>query len=463
MVPSGGFGSGATERTPLAPLDGSSSSETRQKRQTFAIGESMFPSKNKTWTIQDAEETMDDVSIVINLLADLSPAGILPLAFGLGGTGYVIGTILLAIFGAAAAYMMYLIGRTVELSGQQSYDKIWEKVVGPSTSWVPIFTVVAVCFGCCLGYACFFGDLFAGAMPALGVDLATRTVCLVALSTFPLLPLCMLKDLSALAPTSFGALVAVLYTIGMMVYRSLDGSYDPDGEFGSTAEVAVPETTESHLFNMGLSSLLLVNGLAVAFLSHYNGCKYYREFIGHRPDKFGKFVGLAFGMVSCLFFLSMIFGYRTFGMYCEGTVLNNYAKNDSLANIGRIGMGLANVFSFPLMFSGLREAVLALIVWVSPSSEDTTELVVFQNSLSAVMLAIITVIAILVTDASLVVGLVGSICGAAIIYVIPCFLFVRACEQSQYSRNPTELVIVKVIGFIGVILMFAGAWATLAL
>lgn len=432
------------------------------KRYTFTMGETMFPNKNTRWTIYDGEESMGDVSIIINLLADLSPAGILPLSFGLSGTGYIPGTILLLVFASAAAYMMYIVGRTIELSGQVSYDRIWEKVVGPRTSWVPIFTVVAVCFGCCLGYACFFGDLFAGATPSMGLDFASRTVCLIAIGIFPLLPLCMLKDLSALAPTSFGALLAVLYTIGVMVYRHLDGSYLPQGRFGSLPEVLVLEGTEPHLSNMGLSSLLLVNGLAVAFLSHYNGCKYYREFIGHRPDRFGKFVSLAFALVSVLFFIAMVVGYATFGQYCEGTVLNNYARDDSLANVARIGMGLANVFSFPLMFSGLREAVLALIVWISPDMEEFTELVSFQNALSASMLTMITIIAVLVTDASLVVGLVGSICGAATIYVIPCFLYVKACSLSQLKRNPVEIFCVKVVGSVGIVLMFAGAWATLA-
>lgn len=36
------------------------------------------------------------------------------------------------------------------------------------------------------------------------------------------------------------------------------------------------------------------------------------------------------------------------------------AKEDMLANIARFGMGFANVFSLPLMFSGLRSWALDL-------------------------------------------------------------------------------------------------------
>lgn len=463
-----GSGSQApSEGTPLfdaeASYDGSSPSSRHklQKRKTFTEGEQMFPSRHSTWTIEDDEESMDDVSIVINLLADLSPAGVLPLSFGMIGAGFVPSVCLLLTFAAAAAYMMYLVGRTVELSGQKSFDRMWSELVGPRSAWLPSFVVFSVCFGCCLAYACMFGDLFAGCMPAFGVTMATRTVCLVALSAFPLLPLCYMKDLSALAPTSFGALIAVLYTLVMMTVRYIDGSYVEGGEFFTEA----PPAAGDHMMTMGPKSLLLVNGLAVAFLCHYNGCKYYREFVNHRPDRFGSRVLLAFTVVSSMFAVAMFMGYMTFGSLSDGVILNNYASDDTLANVGRIGMGLANVFSFPLMFSGLREQALALMAFFIPGGKDTYDLVWFQNALSTVMLIIITIIAILVTDASLVVGLVGSICGSATIYVLPCVLFDRACcthlSEDKYSLK--EKVLVRTIGFVGVFLIFAGAIATLAL
>merc|ERR1719162_829774 len=100
------------------------------------------------------------------------------------------------MFASAAAYMMYLVGRTIEISGEKSYDRIWGKYVGKETAWVPILVVFSVCFGCCLAYACMFGDLLAGCMPAFGFTFASRTVCIAVIALFPCLPLCMLKDLS---------------------------------------------------------------------------------------------------------------------------------------------------------------------------------------------------------------------------------------------------------------------------
>jgi sodium-coupled neutral amino acid transporter 11 len=303
-----------------------------------------------------------------------------------------------------------------------------------------------------------FGDLFAGCMPGFGAPWATRTVCLIILAIFPLLPLCFMKDLSALAPTSFGALIAVLYTLVVMVVRYLDRSYAIDGIYYVTPEAAAVEAV-GHKFTFGVGSLSLVNALAVAFLCHYNGCKYYREYIGHTPGRFKNTVGLSFAMVSSMFAIAMLFGYMTFDALSEAVILNNYSLNDPMVNFARLGMGLANVFSFPLMFSGLREQLIELICFVTPDMAPLTELVWFQNGLSTIMLALVTFVAVVVTDASIVIGLVGSLCGAATIYVIPCIIFDRCTLKSNLCTE-TERTLVRTIGCIGIFLMIAGAIVT---
>lgn len=430
-----------------------------RRRVTITEGEFMYPSQKATWSIDNEEPSLGSVSMVVNLLADLSPAGILPLANGVVHCGYVPSIALLVCFALASAYMMYLVSRCMEITGQKSYAKIWIQVIGPRSAWVPPLTVFLVCFGCCLAYACMFGDLFAGCMPGFHLLWADRTRCLILLAVFPLLPLCMMKDLSALAPTSFGALTAVVYTLVVMVFRYKDNSYAPGGQYHEKHVV----DKSPHVTTFSLASLSLVNALAVAFLCHYNGCKYYREYIGRTPEKFKQTVGIAFSAVTGLFAVSMLFGYMTFDQSSQAVILNNYSQQDLLINLARLGMGLANVFSFPLMFSGLREQLIELVCFFIPEATSITELVVFQDILSAGMLALVTSVAIIVTDASLVVGLVGATCGAATIYVIPCLLFDRCTIGFETLCTPVERWLVRTIGFSGIFLMVAGAFVTLSM
>merc|ERR1719235_1445261 len=109
------------------------------------------------------------------------------------------------------------------------------------------------------------------------------------------------------------------------------------------------------------------------------------------------------------------------------------------------------------MFSGLREQLIELICFFAPDMTATTESISFQNTLSMVFLAIVSIVAILVTDCSIVVGLVGSICGCATIYVIPCFVFDRSTIAFPSLCDPMERLLVRFIGCVGVFLMFAGA------
>jgi len=430
------------------------------RRQTFTEGEIQHPSKYQTWTIEQDEDTMSDLSLVINMLADISPAGVLPLAFGMSGTGYIPSIMLLLLFGTAAAYMMFLVSRTIEIAGVKSYDRLWEKCIGRDSKWIPTVVLWLVCFGNALAYICMVGDLISMCLPGFGIHFLPRSYCIALLALFPLLPLCMLKDLSALAPTSFLALIAVLYMAIMMVIRYADGSYLPGGQYHGFPRPS------GHVANFGIASLLLVNNLSIAFLCHYNGCKYYREFVDHRPGKFGRRVFTAFMLASVLFATTMLLGYATFGDRAEGVVLNNYAKEDMLANIARFGMGFANVFSLPLMFSGLREATLVLLATAVPDTVVFDQ-VWFQNALSALMLGVIAVLGIIVTDVSTVIGLVGAICGSAIIYVIPCLLFDRASSKflglGDERAHPYERMLVQTIGFTGVVLMFAGSMASILL
>eukprot|EP00929_Paragymnodinium_shiwhaense_P022171 TRINITY_DN14237_c0_g1_i7.p1 TRINITY_DN14237_c0_g1~~TRINITY_DN14237_c0_g1_i7.p1 ORF type:complete len:410 (+),score=25.75 TRINITY_DN14237_c0_g1_i7:74-1231(+) len=371
-----------------------------------------------------------------------------PTLCSMTGTGYVPALVLLVVFSCAAAYMMYLIGSTVTLTGQDSYDRIWADVIGERTSWIPLLVVSLVCAGNCLAYACFYGDLFSFAMPSLGMEFMTRGRCIMLISTFPVLPLCMLKDLSALAPTSFGALMMVIYTVATIVYRCFDGSYAEGGHFYKPPPTPA-ERGDSHTFTLGFSTLLLVNSLSVAFLCHYNGCKYYREFVRHSPGRFFNTVGTAFAAIDIIFMVAMVAGYSTFGSLSQGVILNNYAFSDMPANIARLGMGAANMLSFPLMFSGLREAVLALIAFSCPSYAPLCDQVWYQNILSGIMVGVISLSAVIITDASLVVGLVGSICGSAIIYVIPCLLYERASHRFNLGNDKPpgfSLVAVRAIG-----------------
>merc|ERR1719330_1954266 len=123
----------------------------------------------------------------------------------------------------------------------------------------------------------------------------------------------------------------------------------------------------------------------------------------------------------------MTAGFLTFGMNCDAVILVNYSWKDTFINMARLGVGLSIVASFPLMFSGLREAAIALLKQISQNAADW-DVVLRQDVLSMCLLALITFLALMMSDTGVVVGLVGAICGNTIIYVVPCSLYAASIQ-----------------------------------
>mmetsp|Transcript_82726 Transcript_82726/g.208162 ORF Transcript_82726/g.208162 Transcript_82726/m.208162 type:complete len:630 (+) Transcript_82726:56-1945(+) len=412
--------------------------------------------KHKHWTINDADETMSHFTFVVNMFADLCPPGFLPLAAGLKSTGFVPGLAMLFVFYGLCVYTMFAIAKTTEITGAKDFAGQWTRTFGQQSSWIPVAVVVAVCFGCTLSYTVFFADIFAS------VTHMSRSTCLVAFTLFPTLPLCLLKNLSALSHSSTFALLAVLYTAGVMVVRAVDGTYREGGKyFAHVPQALAPNVPTHHLFDFGLPSLGLVNALALAFLSHYNGCKYYRELKQHTPSTLVKCTATAMGISSILFAITMVAGFQTFGINADSVILTNYAENDKAATIARLGVGLSIIASFPLMFSGLREAIISLLKHRDPINASDWDVVWRQDAVAMMALALNTTVALLVTDAGVVVGLVGAICGSAIIYIVPCSLYAAATQGFLTDGNSATLAWLKFLIGLGCVLAVAGCVTTI--
>ena len=114
-------------------------------------------------------ELMGPVTAFTNILADLCPHGMLPLAFGIaagGGTGALTATMTLLIFGALSWYSLLSWGRAADVvlkgSHEESLSAVWGKVIpnGDATSYVPDALCALLTIGCLLFYSAFIGDLF---------------------------------------------------------------------------------------------------------------------------------------------------------------------------------------------------------------------------------------------------------------------------------------------------------------
>lgn len=215
-----------------------------------------------------------------------------------GGTGPVLATIILLVFGALSWFSLVSFARAAEVvlvedgeaGAGESLSAVWERTLphGKLTTYIPDLGCVFLTVGCLLFYSAFIGDLFGSLVSGItGLPdiLRKRWSVLLLLHVAPILPLCLKKDLSALQVSSMTGLVGIFYTIFFVAKRLVDGSYAPGGSFHSlmpaklqpAAQIGFPHKADAGVlgyladippFHAGKGLLTLMNMCCVAYACH---------------------------------------------------------------------------------------------------------------------------------------------------------------------------------------------------
>lgn len=265
---------------------------------------------HKSGEVAHAGHKMSLTTLIINIVADLCPHGMLPLAYGIaqgGPTGIIPAIALVAIFGSMSAYTMTVFAKLAVETKSNSISELWSKLISDKSKWVADVAVFSLCFGCCVFYSAFIGDIFGALSQAAGVTgiLGLRSTVLGAISTICLLPLCLLEDISSLAFSSILGVVGIMFTVLFHVVRVTDGSYAPStGSFAKLLSAKMQPKWPSpkyRLLSVNKGTLVLVNMLCVAFLAHYNAINYYKELDNATEQKYKIAITAGFGTALTVF------------------------------------------------------------------------------------------------------------------------------------------------------------------
>ena len=240
-----------------------------------------------------------------------------------------------------------MLGRLCAITGATSYRSAWEKTVGESTAWIPGSTVCIKTFLAILAYSMVLGDTFSALFKTFGFEVS-RAVSLMGLTITVILPLCLLKDLSSLAPFSLAGIVGMFYTAVAMAIRFFDGSYSK-ADSGFAMDVA--ESLRPSIGSKGASAVfssnafILICMLSTAYMAHFNAPKFYLELENNTIARWNTVVFTSFS-ISVLFFIGIAaMGFATFGGASNGLILNNYSTKDTLMGFSRVAVAFALVFT----------------------------------------------------------------------------------------------------------------------
>ena len=130
--------------------------------------------------------------------------------------------------------------------------------------------------------------------------------------------------------------------------------------------------------------------------------------------------------------------FLTFGGNSAGLILNNYSTADVLISLSRFAVALSLIFSYPLLFVGLRDGVLDLLK--VRDSKRTTRLL---NQWTMGLVGIITALALKITDLTFVASMSGALLGTSLIFVFPPLMFRAAVKNDptkKWERRLASLI-----------------------
>jgi len=443
--------------------------------------------------------------LTVSLLKSIVGGGVLALPAALSALGDTPAQVLpaaavtIGAAGAVYAYYFVLLGRVCAWTGATTYRQAWERTVGGvgvraeeeeedrssdnhSGSQVVAVVVALKTLLACVAFSMILADSFSSLAVAAGCGDVSRGAALGAVTGTVLLPLCLQKNLSSLAPFSLVGLLSFAVTVVTMVTRALDGSYHqpplmldgmtttvvagggevgryladlPDNllpAFGS----GVGEVASSLVPN--LQGVMLLSTLATAFVAHYNAPRFFSELALQQQDKHGSttlqqyrqqdhtqplehfhsVVSTAYAVATLVFMTVAGAGFVTFGTHAQPMVLNSYSPFDPLVAVCRATLAASILLTFPLPFVGLRDGVMEL--WQSHrrpcvGGEGTEEDATLVRTVTFVLLALATAIAISIQDLDLVLSVGGGTFSTAVASVFPTLMFCAAVENGKKQEE----------------------------
>lgn len=201
-------------------------------------------------SVREMGGTSTMLNEMFNLTKNLVGAGALGIPSGFAalagasrsGWAMIPAGLIIVVMAVIFGYYFILIGRLCKMLDASSYGEVWQKSaarrggIWKSVSFLVPLSIIGMAGLGNVCYSMILADTTRSLMAGLGFHFS-RNLCLFVVTICVLLPLCMVKKLSVLAPFSAFGTGGIIFTMIVMALRCFDGSYDIEkgGEFLSVS------------------------------------------------------------------------------------------------------------------------------------------------------------------------------------------------------------------------------------
>lgn len=379
-------------------------------------------------------------SSVFNLTNTIVGGGVLALPYAFSACGLLLGVFFLMFVALLSFFSLILLVRTTEFAKHRhrsTYREIARLAHGTFGVIVTDIALILACFGAMCSYLVIIADML---VPLIAnwsgqcEDLINRSI-IVGCSMVLLFPMSCLRYLNMFRFTSLLAVVAILYLTCAVVVKS--GM--------SLSEGSLWDCKESGCFSLAIFSFDFFRTIPIisfAFTCQMNFFSIFAELNNPTNARMRLVCAISLSICSVLYLLIGMFGYLTFYDDVNGNILLNYDPDDVVINLGRFGVTLVILFSYPLMAHPCVNTIDDLIFAGRAFSWRRRILTVF------VMCSASLLVALFVTDVSLIFGITGATAGSMIAFILPSSFYLTISPESHKSPYKIAAWVMLTLGFI---------------
>jgi len=400
-------------------------------------------------------------SASFNYINSIVGAGIIGLPFAVKEAGIGLGLILLCFCGYLTHYSTRLLVNTAKKVNVYNYEELVFTCFGKAGYNAVCFFMISFAFGALCAYLVIVGDTVTKVMEqwgGAGTLLANREFVIISSAVCVMLPLSLLRDMSALSKTSAVSIAADVLIILIILYKSIAG-FEPMVEEvdAACADVAHHEPEAKWAFSHS-AFMEAFGAMSFAYVCHHSSFLVYTSLENPTPERWLTVTHISIGFAIVASLTLSISGYASFGTETKANILSNYAIEDTGINIARLCLALTMFFTFPMEFFVVRHATFAI---ATPGKPVSAFMHIF---VSLIWFSFILMVGVAVTNLGLILELTGGFSATFLAFILPAACYLRL-EPGKIFRAETlkHMEKMKAIGLFifGVVAMFTSTSLTL--
>jgi sodium-coupled neutral amino acid transporter 11 len=277
--------------------------------------------------------------------------------YALKEAGFYGGMALILIVACCSDYTVRKIVQLGQRAKRKYYEDLCASQFGHGGYVFVVGAMGIFAYGAMVAYLMGIGDNMSIVVASWsGTDLHSnpwiKRVTLSCIALGAVLPLALLRNMSALSKTSALSISAVLFIILVVLKNAMFGAGD--------AKVPVTEEDKALLL-IDSNFFPAVGVIAFAFVCHHACFIVYNTLRDNTEARWNTTVHATLGVATSVMFVLAVGAFITFRGLTKGSFLTNYSYTDPLCNIMRCLFAIAQTLTYPLELFVARHATHALM------------------------------------------------------------------------------------------------------